>query len=134
MRSSFTLFDLKQPNPALIQTTNTISTPTTPTSTKYKGETRNIVKLVDSEPFVPYDVSPLYTNNAPASEYYSRLSQTASSYSYLFGESNNTQQLSQFPLNLSTNILPSTSRLNQDEVDVKDELISRFSTLNLGTK
>lgn len=136
MRASHTLFDFKQPYPAFLQN-NPKSTVSTYNS-KCKVYTKDIVKLVDSVPFEPYEGPPPYGTNAPVAEYFSRPPQPSRNDStlrqnyYLFGEDDNSQPTS-FSFNQSNLKFIPSSTPNQDEIDnTKDELIARFSSLNLG--
>jgi hypothetical protein len=131
-RSSLTLFNLKQPNASLIQKNNTKST--SPSGLpKYKNNTKDIVLLINSAP-QPYDGPPPYGINAPVPEYYSRPPQTKPpepqmGYSYLFGESD---PISTQPSSPSKSVLSSKIKDQEELNPLKEDLITRFRTLNLG--
>jgi len=132
-RSSLTLFTSKQPN-LLIQK-NTIPNPNIPTSIpKYcKSYNKDIVKLIDSVPLEQYEGPPPFGINAPIHEYlYSRpqvnrIEPQITHNNYLYGNDPITSQQSS-PLKSS----PLKIRTMKEQEDPKDDLITRFRTLNLG--
>jgi len=92
--------------------------------------------LIDSVPLEQYEGPPPFGINAPIQEYlYSRpqvnrIESQITHNNYLYGNDPITSQQQSSPLKSSP--LKIRTMKEQEDLDPKDELITRFRTLNLG--